>query len=216
MVALVDKHMAVFGDKVFHFLIAMEALDDRNVNLASALCFTCTDLSDLINREVKKHCQSLPPLIEQLLPMNDDKRVDVPVCNEPRGYGGLSKGSGCAEKSIIMADDGGNGLLLLFAKRTVELDFNRRSKQPLILHDGLDSMSIEQCDQLRDATPRKSQVPSHILAATNDSRLVEGGEPHSLRFVELWILECGDSQDPIHECWRQVLLLDIDEIGSDH
>ena len=94
-------------------------------------------------------------------------------------------------KRIIMADDGGNSLMLLFAKRTVELDFNRRSKQALILHDGLDSMSIEQCDQLRDATSGESQVPSHILAATNDSRLVENGAPHSLRFVELWILNAA-------------------------
>jgi hypothetical protein len=49
------------------------------------------------------------PLIEQLLPVNQDQRVDLTVRDQPGGNGSLPESRRCAQDSFVVLNDFGNG-----------------------------------------------------------------------------------------------------------
>jgi hypothetical protein len=77
-------HVPVLGDEVFHFFLAMKAPDHRNVDNAGRLRVTAAHLTDLVHRHVQKHRQAFTPLIEELLAMDDNERVDAALRDQPR------------------------------------------------------------------------------------------------------------------------------------
>jgi len=52
------------------------------------------------------------PLIEQLLPVDQNQRVDLTLRDQPGGDGSLSKSRRRAEDSFVVLGDFGNGLHL--------------------------------------------------------------------------------------------------------
>jgi hypothetical protein len=64
-------------------------LDDGNVHTSCAVHLAAADMPDRFGRQIQEHPETLLPLIEQLLPVNDDQSVDLPFRNEPRRDGGF-------------------------------------------------------------------------------------------------------------------------------
>lgn len=83
VVAFVDDDVPVVGHEVLHFLVAVEALNHRNIDLTSPLRLACSDLPDVVEREVEEHREALAPLIKKLLAMDQHQRVDGPLGNQP-------------------------------------------------------------------------------------------------------------------------------------
>jgi len=114
-----------------------------------------------------------------------------------------------------MLSDRIDRFLLLFAQNPMKHCFNRLSGEALVTHLRLDLEGLKQLDYIRQAPARQRQMFAKILSAADDARFVECGQPHGLRLIELRILEGSYSQDPIHQCWRQALLLDVNQTGTD-
>ena len=62
MVAFVYDDVAVFADEILDFALAIQALDDRNINRTGPFRFSSADLADGIDRQIEERCQALPPL----------------------------------------------------------------------------------------------------------------------------------------------------------
>ena len=112
MVALVDDHMAILGDKVLHFLFPVQALNDCNIHPSSPVRLPATDLPNRFRWQIQEHYQPLMPLIEQLLPVNHNQRIDLAIRDQPGRNGGLSESRWSAKDSFVMLGDLGNGFQL--------------------------------------------------------------------------------------------------------
>jgi hypothetical protein len=112
MVALVDDHLTILGDKVLYFIFPVEALNDRNIHMSSPVHLPATDLPKRFRWQIQEHCQPLMPLIEQLLPVNQNQRIDLAIRDQPGGNGSLSESRWSAQKALVVLDDLENSLLL--------------------------------------------------------------------------------------------------------
>ena len=86
--AFVDYDMSILRDEILHRVVLIEALNDRNIDQPRALRFASANLSNLANWQFQKHCQPFPPLVQQLLPVDNHQRVDASPGNEPGGDSG--------------------------------------------------------------------------------------------------------------------------------
>jgi hypothetical protein len=67
MMALVNDNVPIFGHKVLDFSLAMQALNNRYVDVSGPFRFAAADLADLVDWDFEEHGKPLPPLVEQLL-----------------------------------------------------------------------------------------------------------------------------------------------------
>ena len=144
--------------------------------------------------------------------MNQDQSVNASHRNQPSCNGGLPKRGWSAKKTFIVADNDLHGFLLLSRRdprksTSITCPLNRSSRIAGVILE-----RFENSDQLRETSTWKSEVLREVLAAANNTRLVECGEAHCLCFVELGILEGRDSKKPIHQSGWQILLFHINEI----
>lgn len=70
--AFIDDHMTIVGDEILNLLLAMQTLKYRDVNVSASFSLAAANLADLVDRNIKGHCQPFAPLIKQLLPVNHD------------------------------------------------------------------------------------------------------------------------------------------------
>src|ERR1039458_2561746 len=54
MVALVNNHVSILGNKVFDLPLAMQALNDRYIDASSSFRFAPVDLADLVDWNSKE------------------------------------------------------------------------------------------------------------------------------------------------------------------
>jgi hypothetical protein len=71
--------------------------------------------------QIQEHCKSFPPLIEQLLPVDQYQSVDLAFCDKPCGYDRLPKRSRSRENAFIVEADLRNGFLLNRPKLALKL-----------------------------------------------------------------------------------------------
>jgi hypothetical protein len=112
MVALVDDHLAILGDKVLYFIFPVEALNDRNIHMSSPVHPPATDLPKRFRWQIQEHRQPLMPLIEQLLAVNQNQRIDLAIRDQPGGNGSLSKSRWSAQDAFVVLDDLGDSFQL--------------------------------------------------------------------------------------------------------
>ena len=91
MVALVDDHLAVFHDKIPDLTLALEALDHGYVYLTGSGRLAAADLPNRSGGEIQESREPRPPLIQKLLPVDDDKCIDFPMRDQPCAHGSLTK-----------------------------------------------------------------------------------------------------------------------------
>src|SRR6266567_511889 len=75
--------------------------------------------------------------------------------------------------------------------------------------------NIASAANICQAAARETDVMRIFLCAADNAWLVVCWQPHRLRLVELWILECRDTQQPVSQPWRQSVLGDVDLIAED-
>ena len=73
MVAFVNNQMSIISDDVAHDMLPHQALDNCHVDLSRDLFAPAAYLADFLGGKAQKLGQSLHPLREQLLAMNQDK-----------------------------------------------------------------------------------------------------------------------------------------------
>jgi len=55
MVALVDNHLTVLGDKILYLVFAVQALNDRNIHVSGPVHLPAADLPDRFLRQIQEH-----------------------------------------------------------------------------------------------------------------------------------------------------------------
>ena len=129
----------------------MQALNDSDIHQPSSVCLPAADLPDRFRRQIQEYCQSLVPLIEQLLPMNHNQGVDPALRDQPCGDSGLSERCRRTEGSFVMLDNLGNGFQLERPYFAVELCFDWSARKSLVAHFCADPMGFKQIDYLHEA-----------------------------------------------------------------
>jgi len=102
-VGVAVDHLAVLGHEVLHFVIPVQALDDGDVDATRPTHLAAADMPDRFGGQIQEHPKAVLPLIEQLLPVNDDQSVDLAFGDQPRRYGGFAERSGSAEDVAAVA-----------------------------------------------------------------------------------------------------------------
>lgn len=83
VVAFIDDDLPILADAVINDPLADEALNDGHVEQPGRLVSAVANSSDRLSRQIQERREALDPLIEQLPTMNEDKRVDAALGNEP-------------------------------------------------------------------------------------------------------------------------------------
>src|SRR5437867_1219426 len=91
-------------------------------------------MSDRLCWQIQKHAKALLPLIEQLLPVDHNQSIDLALCNQPCGDGCLPECRRSAQDAFVMTRDLSDGFLLKWPKLSLELGFNRRSREPFVVN----------------------------------------------------------------------------------
>src|ERR1039458_3041530 len=132
MVAFIDDDLAVFGNKVLDLVFPLQTLNDRDIETTGSVHLSATDMSYRRCWQIQKHRESFPPLIEQLLPVDQYQSVDFTFCDEPCGYDRLSKRSRSRENAFIVEADLRNGFLLNRPKLALKPYVNWCASEPLV------------------------------------------------------------------------------------
>src|SRR5215831_18516870 len=98
----------------------------------------------------------------------------------------------------------------------MERNLDGKTLAPLIADLRTDFVCGQKCENFSEASAWNGHVQREILTARNHTRLVIGREPHRLGLVELGVLECCQTEQPVEHGRRQILLLDIDQIRADY
>src|SRR5204863_8744768 len=123
VVALIYDHLAVFSNEVLHFVLSVQALNDSHVQAPCAVRFPSTDMPDRFGWQIQEHPKALLPLIEQLLPVNDDQSVDLAFRDQPCRNGRFPERRRSAEDTFVVGGDLRDCFLLERSKLTLELRF---------------------------------------------------------------------------------------------
>src|ERR1035438_1331110 len=125
---IVDDHLTVLSHEVLHFVFPVQALDHGDVYASRSLHFAAADMPDRFGGQIQEPPKALLPLIEQLLTVNDDQRVDLAFRDQPRRNRGLPERRGSAQDTFVVGRNLRDGFLLERPKLTPELRFNRRAR----------------------------------------------------------------------------------------
>ena len=82
-------------------------------------------MPNLIDRLVQEHSQTLPPLIQQLLTVNEHQRVDAPFGNQPGRDCRLAKRCRCVYDTLIVSNDRVHSIHLMFPECSMKLYIQR-------------------------------------------------------------------------------------------
>jgi hypothetical protein len=104
-VALIHNHLAVFGNQVLDLTLALEALDYGNINLSRPVRLTAPDLANGSGRQIQEGCQACAPLIQELLPVDGDECIDLPMCDKPCPHGGFPERERRTDHAEVMGGD---------------------------------------------------------------------------------------------------------------
>ena len=113
VVAFVDDDLPVVSDEIGDLSLPGEALEQRDVDETGRATLAGTELADGARLDVKERCQALPPLIREVLTVNDDQGADPAQRDEPRGDDRLAKPGRCAQDAGIVCRESLRRLQLL-------------------------------------------------------------------------------------------------------
>src|SRR5438270_8126325 len=105
--------------------------------------------------------------------------------------------------------------LLLGSQLTVKRRLQGLSIVTFVADDHANVQVRQDLTNICQAAARETDVMRIFLGAADDAWLVVCWQPHRLRLVELWILECRDTQQPVSQPRRQSVLGDVDLVAED-
>ncbi len=84
MMALVDGIMPILPLEILHRMIVIKTLRNGDIDHSAALRLAPANLPDLVNRQLQNHREPLPPLVQELLSMNQHQLFYAPRSNQRR------------------------------------------------------------------------------------------------------------------------------------
>ena len=146
--------------------------------------------------------------------MNQHERIDATLSDKPRGDDGLAKCGGGRQDTILVAKHGVCCGLLFVPKLTLKSHLQTTTVPAFITNDHANAKIGECLANVIQAATGQPDVMREVLGAGDDAGLVIRRQPHRLRFVELGILKCCQSKQPVSKSRIQALLGDVDLIAK--
>ena len=163
--------MTVVGYEIVHHLLAIQALNDTDVNDAGGMATTAADLADAFDRHVQKCCEPLAPLVKKLAAVNENERVHFARRDKPCRHDGLAEGGGRAENPVILSQHCFGRRFLFRSKLTLKLHVNRLTGRSLVIKFDSNAVILEQRCHFTETAPRQTDVPGEFLRTVDDARL---------------------------------------------
>ena len=215
VVAFVDDDVSVISHAIVNGTFTDEALNHGDIDDAGWFVSSTNDSANRLRRLAQKRREPLNPLIEELPAVHEHQRIHATLRNEPRGNNGLAERRCGGENTGLMFHHRSSSELLLEPQLTVKCDFQRMSAVAFVASDRLNVQIAQNLTDIVETTSRKADVMGMVLGARDDAGLVVRRQPHRLGFVELGILERGDTQQSVPKSGKQALLRDINFISED-
>jgi hypothetical protein len=137
MMALVDNQMPVLRDAIVDNALAYETLNHSDVEIPCRLPAATPNLADVSTVDVKKRAQTLDPLIQQLPPVYQHKRVHTALSDQPGCHNGFPERRRCRQHPYIVSSHGVCRRLLLSAERSLKGNIQGFAMVALVLSNGL-------------------------------------------------------------------------------
>lgn len=214
MVTLVDNKVTVLANSIVDNTLLHQALNDGDVHLPRWPRSATADSADGRRRQIEERREPLDPLIEELPPVHQHKRIYAALSDEPSGHDCLAKRRRRSEHPVVMSEHRFRGGQLLDAKVTSEYRLQSLSGVPFVANGDTDSQVGQRVLDFLETSARDADVVRVVFGTRDHARLVVGRQPHGLRLVELWILERRDTQQSIAKLRGQSFLGDIDLIAE--
>src|SRR5450755_2787730 len=195
--AFIDDHLSVLGDEVLYFVFSVQALDHGDVHTTRPIHLAATDMPDRLGRQIQEHRKAFLPLVQQLLAVDYDQRVDLAFRYQPRPDGCLSERCWSTQYTFIEVGNLRDGLVLERAKLTLELRLNRGAFVPFVPNFRPNLVRREKRQRLSQTSTRQGNVLREFRATCDHTRLVVCREPHRLSLVEFGILKCCQPEETI-------------------
>src|SRR6516162_4367017 len=103
MMTLVHDDVAIVRDYVVHNLLTIQALNDSYINDSVWAPTTSADLPNRFDIQIQKCCEPLPPLIQELSPVDKHKGIGPPCRNQPCSHNRFAKSCCCAKYPVVMS-----------------------------------------------------------------------------------------------------------------
>jgi len=215
MVAFVDDYVPIVTNTVVHNTFANEALDDGHIEQTGRCLSATADSTNRLCRYVQEGRETLDPLVEELPPMHEHQRAGVALCDQPGGNHRFPEGCRCGQDTGLMLQHRIGRELLLGSQLTVKRRLQRLSIVTFVADDHANVQVRQDLTNICQAAARETDVMRIFLGAADDAWLVVCWQPHRLRLVEFWILECRDTQQPVSQPRRQSVPGDVDLVAED-
>jgi hypothetical protein len=124
MMAFIDDEVPVVSHKVRYLVFSDQALDDGNVDNARRAFLAPADNPDAIRADFKERAQPRQPLIQQLLPMDQDQGIHFAFRNEFDRDHGFSERRRSGKHTRIVSNQGIDSGLLFLGEPPEELRLN--------------------------------------------------------------------------------------------
>src|ERR1700683_2897566 len=130
--------MAILGHQVLCHALAMEALNESDVDVSRPAGLSSTYLADLLDREIEKRGQPLAPLVEQLGSMHENQGIRLSRGDQICRRNGLAESSSGAQYALVMFQNLCNRVRLMVAQVASEFNINRLAGVAFVLKVRLD------------------------------------------------------------------------------
>ena len=157
---LINNHVSIVGDDVFHLALAMQALNQCYIDHARASQLASGDVAHGFQGKVEKYRKPLPPLIQQLLPMDQNQNIHASSCDDVRGDHCLAEGGRCAEDSDVVFQQRRDCVRLLSSQLAQELRVDLLAGKSLITILEFDLVVPKKLLHLLQAVAREHDVRS--------------------------------------------------------
>jgi hypothetical protein len=193
--ALIYDELAIPSYQVGNLAFPDQALNQRDIDAASRLAAPAANYADVSLLHGEEGLQTLGPLREKLASMHKHERAASPLRDQRGRDNRLTESRRRGKHAKIMARQHVQSRDLSLAQRSEKADRQRCPALPAVFDIGFDPMRSQQPDRLVQAPARKSNVTRVEGCAGNDARLAESRKPHSLRTIELGVLESGETDE---------------------
>lgn len=156
--ALVNDDMPVAGDDVVDLLVAKQALDHRDVELAVRLALPAADLTHAFRIDSQEERELRHPLVEQRSPMNEDECAPRALRDDVGADDGLAHARRRDKDAYVMSEHRIRGLLLQGCERPSEHVRQRLAELAPVLDPKRRAILLEERFDVGLTPPRQSHV----------------------------------------------------------
>jgi hypothetical protein len=187
VVTFIDNNLTVIVNPLRNRIFLNDALHHRDINDTGAFFPASAETSDFVFGNPKELADPAGPLIQQLLPVYQNKGIDLPPRYYAEGNHGFPEGGRRGKDTGRVGQYFFNRFLLFPPEFALKFEGRGIPVVLLVLNFRPDLVMLEYLPQALKTADRKPDMFWVILITAEDTGFVPGGNPHVLRPVKFRI-----------------------------